>query len=226
MIRAKLKKLLETLYKNIVIILLTATVCVILSIGYTVTNTEPFYSARGKVLVHNGSLGEIATADSKISLVETCEEIFNSQSMIKYFKEYHLDDSRYTVSELDEIIEVSAEGKNSLVLNITVTCDDPDKALYIIESFIIALPDYSRFVSSELMVNELYVDEEATLNKPDMIAIIIVSLLAGAVLASVAVILRDALNRKIRSAEDYKAKFSAPILGVVPNFETKGKEED
>lgn len=227
MLKKKIKDIFATLYKNIVIILLVATAAVVLSVGYVTLYSSASFVARGEMLVHNGHLGNsIQTVDGVKgkNFIGTCEKLFNSQAFFTHFQQNFLSDRSYTLEELDDMIEVKAEGKNSVFMTITVVCDEPDEARYLAETGIFALTDYSRFITSSLVVNQIYLDEEAVPLKPDIPLLVIASLLIGALVGSLLVLFFEAFNRKVKSAADYTAKYPVRLLGVVPDFEANKKE--
>lgn len=206
--------------------MLAATCCVVLTVGYTTMNAVPSYTVHSEVIVHNGSLSDIMSygpAETNISLIDTCLEIFNSQSAFVHMKEVFLTDQNYTVEQLDEMIEVTSKAKDSLVLYVTVTCDNPDDALYLSEMFLATMPDYAQNISGSLAVNQLMLGSEAKRDRPDVFSIVLLSTLTGAVVSSLLVILFGAVNRKINGADDYKSHYSAPLLGVVPDFGKNNK---
>ena len=53
----------------------------------------------------------------------------------------------------------------------------------------------------------------------------LISFTFGAVLGAIAVLVFDKMNRKLRGVGDYRARYSAPLLGTVPDFSAKNKEE-
>lgn len=227
MLKNELKDIFTKLYKNIVIILLVATASVVLSVGYVTMYSPAAYVVKGEVLVHNGHLGNFAqTSDGVMgkNFIGTCERLFNSQAFFIHLQKNFLGDRNYSVEELDDMINVKAEGKHSLFMKLSVVCDDPEEASYIAENCIYALGNYSRRVTSSVVVDQVQLDEEASLQKPAIIVLIIISLISGALVGSLLVLFFEIFNRKVKNAADYEAKYQVRLLGVVPNFEANKKE--
>lgn len=222
---SKFKRIYKTIQKNIFVVLLVATISVVLSVGYVTIYTSPTYSATAKVLVHNGNLNEINAengVETKISATDTCLEIFNSPDIFAFLKSSVLSDITYTAEELQNMVKVTAEGKGSLVFYVTSTCDNPEDAVRITRDYSNMMYSYiTQFVMSA-SVNPLYIDTVATPNTPDVALTVILSLLAGALLGSVATVVLSFSNRRLKNANDFKSRYSVKVLGVVPDFENEG----
>ncbi|MBO7217811.1 MAG: hypothetical protein J6V50_03840, partial [Clostridia bacterium] len=190
--------------------------------------TVPSYSASAKVLIHNGNLNEInATngAETKISAVDTVLEILNSQDIYIYLKSSVFTDLNYSEEELNDIVKVTAEGKDSLIFYVTATTDNPDSSLRITREYANMIFSYLSAYSQNVAVNVLYTDSAATKNIPDITLIVIISLIAGALLGILATVILSLSNRRLKGSADFKARYSVKVLGVVPNFEAeRGKE--
>lgn len=221
---SKTKQLFNVLYKNILVILVVAVAAVILTVGYITVCSDSSYSATAKVLVHNGNLNEInATSgiETKISATDTCLEIFNSQDIFVYFKNTALSGSDYSAEDYSKMITVTAEGEKSLVFEVTVTCDNPEDALMITQKFVgIMYPYISQYVG-RASVNIIYIDSVASAAHTDVIPAVVLSFLAGAILASAVIIMLAASNRRLKNAEDFKTRYSVKLLGAVPDFENE-----
>lgn len=225
----KIKPIFELLFKNIVIILLAAVVCVVLSVGYVTMYSEPTYSATAKVLVHNGNLNEInanENYETKISANETCLEIFNSEDMFVFLLNSTFSDTEYTVAELQSMIKVTAEGENSLVYYVTATSDNPEEAVSLIVRYSGMMYSYiSQFVNRASVIT-LYKDSTASPVRTNVILIVLVGFVAGILLSSAAVIVLSLSNRHLKNAKDYKSRYSLRLLGVVPDFDSKERGKD
>ena len=221
---SKLHRLFSFLYKNIFTILLVATISVVLSVGYITVYSAPSYIATTKVLIHNGNLNEINATENietEISARDTLLEILNSNDIYIYLKSSVFSDSRYSAEELNDIVTVTSEGKNSLVYYVTATAENPDDALLIAKEYSNMMYSYLSSYSQRAAVNVLYVDSTAMKNIPDITFIIIISLLVGALLGVIITIIISLSNRRLKDAADFSAKYSVKVLGVVPNFESE-----
>ncbi len=228
MIKKFFKNLFLTLYKNSVVIMIIATLCVILSVGYTTMYAEVTYTARAEMLLHTVSLSEIpqyTMAKSDISVVDTSLEIFNSKSMFTFLTEAELADKNYTADELDEMIEVTRKNKKSLVLIVTVTCGDEDEAVELAEAYSKSMQRYFGNFTSDFFVDKLSVDEDAVINNPNVALTVVTSLIIGALLGSVAVLVLNKFNQRLRGVADYRARYSATLLGTVPDFSVKKEDK-
>ncbi len=229
MFKKSLKNLYGVLYKNAVIIMVVATLCVVLSVSYVSMQVKPTYTARAEMLLHNHSLSEIPSGmfvQSEVSTVDTSLEIFNSQSLFTSLIESKRLETKHTAKELNEMIEVTRKSKDSLVLCVEVTCDTAGEAKELVKGYTSFMQEYYSLYTADFFVSLLYIDDHATLNRPNIALVVVTSLVVGALLASIAVIIIDKLNLKLRGVSDYRSRYSAPLLGSVPDFSAKKKEDN
>lgn len=228
MFKKSLKNLFATLYKNSVIIMIVATLCVVLSVGYTTMHAKVVYTAKAEVLLHSTSLTDIPAGmmvKSDVSVVDTALEIFNSKDMFTFMIENEIVGKSYNAEELDEMIEVTKKSKKSLVLIVTVTCDNEDEATELAKAYTSAMPGYFSGFAVDFYINTLSVDEDAVMNKPSVALAVITGLVVGALLGAIAVIVLDKFNQRLRGVSDYRAKYSATLLGTVPDFSVKKEDK-
>ena len=228
MIKKFFKNLCTTLYKNSVIIMVVATLCVVLSVGYTTMYAKVTYTAKAEVLLHSHALSDTplnAMVQPEISPVDTALEVFNSKGMFTFLTETELSEKKYSLEELDEMIEVTRKDKNSLVLIVTVTCDDDDEAVELAKVFSSSMQRYIIGFTSEFFADVLSVDEDAVMNKPSIALTVIAALIVGALLGSVTVVILDKFNQRLRGVSDYRARYSATLLGTVPDFSVKKEDK-
>ena len=228
MFKNSLKNIFSVLYKNAITILVIATLCVVLSVGYFSMHYKAKYHAESEVLFHSYTLSELpngAMAEPKKPAIETSLEIFNSQRVFKYLSESELLTRKLSPEELDEMIDVKRKSRDSLVLIIEITCDDEDVALELAEKFPTAMRNTLSSFTGDFNITPLTIDPDAELYKPSTLLIALISFTFGAVLGAIAVLIFDKMNRKLRGAGDYRARYSAPLLGTVPDFSAKNKEE-
>ncbi len=224
MLKSKIAGMFLLLYKNIVLILLVATVCVVLSVGYTTFNQKAAYVAEAEIVVHNGDLGNTAlgSGENALSFIPTVERIFNSRSVFEHFKLRFMADSSYTTEEFSDMIKVKAEGKNSLFMTVTVTADTADEALKLANAFCSCLDDFIHSVAHSISLTVISAPAEAELLRANIPTLAVSGFLSGAVITSLLVLLFGGRRRSIHNAADYKSKYSLPLIGSVPDFETKG----
>ena len=228
MFKNSLKNTWGVLYKNAITILVIATLCVVLSVGYFSMHFKAKYRAETEVLFHSYTLSELphgAMITPEVSSVETAVEIFNSQKIFKYLSESELLTRKHTPEELDEMIDVERKNKDSLILVVEIICDNEDVALELAEKFPIAMQNTLSSFTGDFYINPLTIDTDAELHKPSTLLIALISFAFGAVLGTVAVLIFDKMNRKLRGVGDYRARYSAPLLGTVPDFAIKKREE-
>ncbi len=228
MFKNSLKNIFSVLYKNAITILVISTLCVVLSVGYFSMHYKAKYRAESEVLFHSYTLSDLpngAMAEPKKPAIETSLEIFNSQRIFKYLSESELLTRKHSPEELDEMIDVKRKSRDSLVLIIEITCDDEDVALELAEKFPTAMQNTLSSFTGDFYITPLTIDTDAELYKPSTLLIVLISFTFGAVLGAIAVLVFDKMNRKLRGAGDYRARYSAPLLGTVPDFSAKNKEE-
>ena len=224
MLRKKLAEAFRLLYKNIVTILLVATVFVVLVVGYSTFNQKAVYTAEAEIIVHNGDLGNVAlgSGENATSFIPSVEKLFNSTSVFEHFKGQFMQESAYTPDDLASMIKVKANGKNSIFMTVTVTAETSDEAVRMLSDFTSCLGDYIHFVANSINIAVVNTETEASLLRADIPVLVAVSFIGGAVVAALFVLIFGGGSRRLQGVADYKANYSLPVIGTVPDFESKG----
>ncbi len=228
MIKKFFKNLSQTLYKNSAVIMIIATLCVVLSVGYTTMYAEVTYTAKAEVILYSPSLTETtqySMVKPDIPTIDNSLEIFNSRSMYTFLTDTELSEKNYTADELDEKIEVTRRDKKSLILIVTVTCDDEDEATELLKAYTTAMSPFFASFTMDFSVKPLSVDEDAVINTPSVALTVVMALIGGGLLGSVAVVILDKFNKRLRGVSDYKARYSVTLLGEVPDFSVKKEDK-
>ncbi len=218
-----IKWLLKTLYKNIAVILTVSFVCVIAAGGYSLLYATHSYTATSKVLIHNGSFAPSAIEEGDPSVeayLNSCTELLNSTA---FYQRYLTSFSglEINIDELSSMVDIKPEGGNSLVFYVSATSKDPDTAVAVSADVANAIPPFIKTQSKALDCEVLEVAGQASIDRVGIFLLILISFTAGLVLSSVLVLILSLFNSRVKNENDYKIRYSLPILDSVPDFESK-----
>lgn len=217
-------ELVNLLIRKLWILILSGLVCAGLTFCYSFFSLTPLYTSSATIFINNSSVesfeSKISSSDISAaeSLVSNVVAIVESRSVINLVYE----DLGRTYSQEDLKNYLTAEVKtNTVMVEISIECDDPEDAQKICTSFV---------KCSQLRVEEIIensrasIVDEASLPKnisfPNHKTYIILGLLAGLVISAIAVVIIDILDTRIDSAQDFEETFpDISIIGIIPNME-------
>lgn len=217
-------ELIQLLIRKLWILVLSALVCGGLAFCYSFFSLTPLYTSTSTIYINNSS---VADSESKISssdisaaesLVNNVVAIVESRSVIEAVEEDIGKIKSYT--ELKNMLKASVK-TNTVIVEISVECDDPEEAQKICQSFVTCSKEK---IETIIEKSGVQVVDEPSLPKstsfPNHKTYILIGLLAGLVISAVAVVIIDILDTKIDSAQDFEETFpDIPIIGIIPNIE-------
>lgn len=228
-------ELLRALWKNILLIALSAVLFGTAAFGYTVFFIKPTYQAKASLYVNNStfsigssnyyiSAGELNVA---YGLVPTYVYILQSRTTLDNIaKEAGLN---YSAGALKGMISAKPV-ENTSAFEVTVTCGDPADAELIANTVCKVLPDrIAEIVDGSALRIVDYAIIPSHRSAPNHMSNTITGMMAGAVLCAALVVLKTMLDSKtksiIRSADDLRAMYpEIPVLSVIPDMRQSDKK--
>ncbi|MBQ7128991.1 MAG: hypothetical protein IJO19_03275 [Clostridia bacterium] len=217
-------ELVHLLIRKLWVLILSAIVCAGLAFCYSFFSLTPLYTSTSTLYINNSQVSgyenKISSSDISAaeSLVNNVVAIIKSRSVAHLV---YLDiDRKYSEKQLSNIVSASVVN-NTVIVQIDVECEDPTDAQKINASFVKNSKTQIEKIIEKSGVET--VDEPSlpsSQSYPDNKTFIILGLLAGLVISSVAVVIIDILDTKIDSEQDFAETFpDIPIIGIIPNIE-------
>jgi len=228
-------KLLQLAWKHISAIVLAAVIFACSAFAYAAYVVVPTYSTTATIIFTNGGIvndnqgldsqygttqreyvsgSDISASDS---LGQTVVEILKTPGIYKELaKELG---GNYTYTGLSGGFSIQRKSEETLLIDIKYTSTDGDEAVKISNKFADISCDY---ISDYIPYAKVKVVAEAISFQQVSVGAVklaIICGLAGALLAYGVYFLLDLSDNSIRGEEDYNANYTAPLLGVVPDFE-------
>lgn len=208
----------EIIKKNWMIFLILPIIFLLLSLTYTFLIAQPKYEASTQVLVNQKEKDKDIMAQqvqSNIQLVNTYSEILKSPRILDKVAKKEKD---YSSTKLSKMILVNTEAE-SQILNVSVRANSEKKSEKIAN-------DVANVFKKEIP-KIMSVDNVTILSKangtskkvsPKTTTNIVGGLLLGLVIAIVIVVLKEILDKRIKSEEDVKKELNVPVLGSIPKL--------
>ena len=208
----------EIIKKNWMIFLILPIIFLLLSLTYTFLIVQPKYEASTQVLVNQKEKDKDIMAQqvqSNIQLVNTYSEILKSPRILDKVAKKEKD---YSSTKLSKMISVNTEAE-SQILNVSVRANSEKKSEKIAN-------DVANVFKKEIP-KIMSVDNVTILSKangtskkvsPKTTTNIVGGLLLGLVIAIVIVVLKEILDKRIKSEEDVKKELNVPVLGSIPKL--------
>lgn len=213
-----------TLKKYFVWIVLVTVIFTVGAFGYTKYFVTPMYKTSFSMGINSNGRESSAqvtnnelTAEARIAL--TYEVLLTSQPVVEAVSE-KLDGS-VTPGKVKSMVEAEVQ-KNTMVLNITVTDSDPNRAADVAN----ALSEVAPEVLGKLPVGgTLYSIETAAVPNapfsPNLTSNLTIGFVLGLLLSCAVIILIAVLDTTIWREEDLERAFNIPVLGSIPSMKTE-----
>lgn len=221
-------KILKLLLSKIVIIVLCGAIGAVAGLGYSLVLVDPVYRTSTSILVNNGGLsdgynGSTIVSGSNISaslgLVNTCVDILDSDMIYEDLADAL--GGKYSPSALKGAFVPSARGDGSLLIDIYTYSGSAKEAVALANSFLEVAPTFISNTIPNADVKILATSKGAVRTEPRTTFNIGVGGIIGVVLCAVVIILISLIKNTIDSEKDYKNNYDIPLLGTVPEFESK-----
>lgn len=213
------------------VIILTAILVAAMALGYAKLFVTPKYSASIRLYTNNiyeESKGEIQAGQLTAAayLAEAYMIILEGKPVLnEVLKATNLQD-KYTTAQLHDMVTATAINQTE-IFQVTVTCDDSKEAAVVANAFAEVLPKKLPDVveGSDVRLVD-YAVESKNVVSPEYDKVMILGAVVGALLALVALLLREFLDDSIDSEEYLTTIYEEiPLLAVIPDAqEPKGKK--
>ena len=213
--------------KHILLIIAVAVVFAAGAFSYCEFIAEPQYSAKGSILITNGSVfTDEAGNKTSISATDITASRNISYTVIDMLKtsDFLIDvekviDHRYSYKRLSNFINIKTREGGTLFLDISVTSTTPDESIELLNIYLSLIPD---FISEALPGVNVKVFNATSAPKvyPRTSSTTLFAAMLGAVAAYGVLFIIALLDTIIHDEDDFKAKFDIPVIGSVPDFTT------
>ena len=124
------------------------------------------------------------------------------------------------------MVSVVQREQNSLFIDVTVTCANPEHAIKIAETIFEVGDDYlvSMFPNAYVKAIE-NTDSRAVQNYPNTPMTTVSVAFIGGILVFIAAIVITLMDKTIKGEKDFSENYDIPILGNIPNFKAAAREE-
>lgn len=222
-------ELIRVIWRNILLIILTAAVFGLGVFGYTYFRVTPRYEASTTMYVNNSSFSIGATSFSVSSseltasrnLVDTYILVLNSRTTIE--KVIEEADLNYSVNQVMKMVSAS-EVSGTAAFTVKVSCPSPTEAELIANTIAKVLPErISEIVYGSSVQVIDYAIVPSSSSYPNYTRSTLIGAAAGAVFSILCVclwsVLKRNVNDEIRSADDLRRLVpDIPIFVVVPDM--------
>ncbi len=229
------KFVLDVVIKRIWAVLIAVAVFAGATFFYNANFVDPVYSASSSVLGSNGGIvsentaststtDKIGSSDvaSSLNIIDTYIDIMKTYGFYEFIsEESEIKKFDYSVDQLKKMTTIERRSDSSLFIDINVKCGNERQAVVIANCISMLAPEYIK-----TLLNNSYIVQADKCVSARMVAPLTMRNTAlmgilGGVLAVAFFVLLAATDNTIKGEEDISKKYSIPVLGVVPDFESK-----
>lgn len=218
-----IKQMAEVFLVNIKFIVAVTLFFVVAAFVYSEAMVIPMYRASVSLYVNNidsnmkfedKMLGSDISASQM--LVPTCVEIIKSNRMLN--KVADNDELTYSAAAIGRMISTTTVEETE-IFRVTITCNDPDVAAKIANTFAKVAPDVISEVidASSVKIIDYAIPSNVKVS-PNVSKNTILGFLIGLVLSCAFIALREIFDVRIKNESDIEKEFSYPILGIIPRI--------
>lgn len=210
--------------KRAYIIVITAIVCLVLGLTYTIFLKEPLYKSDVNVIIVNKDTQVSSTLQSEITanqkLAATYRELVESRTILnQVIDNLDLD---YTIGQLQDMITVENVNETEII-KITVSSTDPKEAKVIANETVNIFQEEVKDIYN--LENVSVVDKAVLAKEPYNINIIkesIIYIALGMVLSCGVIFVIYYFDNTIKSIDQVEKHLGVPVIGTVPRVGKKG----
>ena len=238
---ANVQKILFALLRKWKLIVLCALVGALVGYFYTANFTTLTYTSSVEFLAYavdgNDDIGSSANASSEMRTSNTSKMNYATRMLPTYieimsthnFREKLVEDmnttynANYTVDTVAGSITFT-EIENTAMFKVNVTTTNADLSYKIAKQLETTIPNVMKENNNGLC-NATVQDKAMKATSAGSLGYgrkCTIAAIAGAALAAAYVILRTLLDVRIKSSDELTDKYSIPVLGTIPNFESRG----
>jgi capsular polysaccharide biosynthesis protein len=220
--------LLMVLLKKLWLIILAAVIVGGATFAGTKFLITPTYRCSFTAYVNNKSQlsnGQDTLSSSDITaaqqLVRAYSEIVHSRAILQSAAEkINLD---LSADELNNMVSTEVQN-DTQIITVYVVDTTPEGAYNLAQSIALISPDQISNVIEGSSMRIIDMPQRPTkIYKPSLMKNTLVGCLLGAFIAVVYIIIRLLLNDKVKDESDLEARFSLPVVGVIPDMNTTSK---
>ena len=225
------KDLLDLLLKNLLLIILSAIICAAGAFVYCEKFTDEKFASSGSILLTNGGL--ITDEDGKtvensqiaasVNLLPTIKKLLASPDIYETVaKQFN---NKYTAGQLMGAMRLSDPEEHSLVLDISFVLSSKEDVPAVTNAFLEAA---SKYMASLIEGTRIYVTAPASgayKIAPQTAKTTVVGFVLGGLLCYAIAFIIFILNVTIKSDDDFSAHYEVPVLGNIPDFDTKSNKK-
>ncbi len=226
--------LLEALKKKLWLIFLSIGVGGLLAAGGTHFFIEPKYSSSAEMMVSMPSADTVSTKASEIStnllLINTYNDMIKSNFIMDKVRTTLNEQSEFNFSSnsaIKEAVSVKTT-EDSMLFSISATSNTPEKARDIANA---VAETFQQNAKSGLKdtIDEITILSKATKSRkpvsPSLKKYTLLGSAAGGVVCSLAILLIELFNQKIKDEEFVVSKLEQPLLGTVSKIGNKTRKK-
>ena len=218
-----LKVFIEVLKKYIVLIAAVPVILGIAAFIYVQFYVSPVYTSSALIYIQNAQddsdrlyLGDIEAA---FQLVDTCKVIFTSKTAVSQVREEMETD--IPESALSSMMSVSAVNETGLLM-LSASTTNPELSYEMVNALTkVAQSEFNRVVKSGTIEVVDYAEIPVSPSSPNKLKIIVIAVFLGAAATYGIVLLKEILDRKIKSGDDLEKKIKIPVFTEIPDLNTK-----
>lgn len=233
-----LVEVLKVLLKRIWVIISVVVISVAVALSYCFFFAKPVYQAEASVLIASGALFKSEGSQTTTEYITTAE-LSTSLALMKSFsgvltesEEYY--DNALTLAEeeglkkeygtksLARATKISFE-EDSIILDIKVKTNDRNDSEVLIAALAECAPETITSKLGRTSAVVLNVDSVANKIAPDKVVILLVTLFVSFFVSVAFAIAIEKLDKTIKGEDDFIKNHTVPLLGSVPDFESKSK---
>jgi capsular polysaccharide biosynthesis protein len=217
-----IQELFTMLWKKIWFIIGTTLLVTLLVGGFTYFFVEKQYESETTIYVspNQADNGGINYNDLQINqrMVKTYAEIIKSRTVLEKVRTDLNLTEEYTIGQMRNSISVSAVNDTEIIL-IHTEFNDPELAQSVAHKI---AEVFMTEVSAYVDVSNLKILDPADINEnpvsPNLVLNTIIGFILGGMISVTIVLLKEFLNRTIRTDKDIEKYLNIPILGIVPDY--------
>lgn len=229
-----LTDLFKILLKRLHIIIITAVLCAVVAVGYSLFLVDPVYSAKASLFADNGGITAVSDSGSQTGTTVKSTDVASSLNLLKTYVGILGETDFYTLvneymkvngksigltdSELKNMTEI-AEREDTMLLDITVRSKNGDFAKDLANAIAEKAPEYIREFVPQATAKKFRTAQSFVKVLPNVTLNTFTAGFLGAVLAAVVIVIRVINDQTVKGEEDFSENFDIPILGSVPYFD-------
>jgi capsular polysaccharide biosynthesis protein len=223
-----LKDFLKLCAKNYIFILLCAAAGLVCAFSISVFLLKPTYISSVKLYVYvrgtapNSQYNSLNDLYYAQKVVNTYIEMLRTDSFYKSVKERS--EANYPIEDLKKMIQFAILNDTE-VFQVSVSSHNPEEAKRIADTVMELAPETIGSINESALLKVVdpasLPDRAASPNVPLNSA---VGFLLGIAASIAYIVLKEAMDVRIKQEDDLTARYNIPILGTIPAFKSRGSE--